>query len=107
MLLAYSASYEFFTDDKECRSTMITYLAPNEAEAMKAAVRFWKGRNENLPDWFNKILCVKIYLQAIGEIEADGTLQTRLGFRLMEWKYDTAGMELEEFVEYMAQKFAR
>lgn len=106
-MLAYSASYEFLTDENECRSTTITYLASDEAEAMKASVRFWKGRNENLPDWFNKILCVKVYPQAIGEIEADGTLQTRLGFRFMEWKYDTAGMELEDFVEYMAQKLAR
>lgn len=80
-----------------CAKMDIEFIAPTPSEAILAALRFWQNRRRQLPEWFDTLLCMKIYVHYVGPIADDGMLQTRKSMHFFEYKYDTAGMPLVEY----------
>lgn len=52
---------------------------------------------QSLPEFYKRLLCVKIYQERFGPISEDGRLFNGTSFPFLEWKIDTAGMPFETF----------
>lgn len=104
----YTADFEFKTEDGVVRSMSIEYTAASPQSAVRDAVRFWHDRSKNLPDWFTKLFCIKVFPRIIGPIDEQGRLTTRVGMRLFEYKCDTAGsLSLDEYIEWRVTAMGR
>lgn len=100
----YSAVFEFLRDDKQVRTTDIDFTATNRSEAIRAAARFWDGRNKALPEHYHRLLCYKVYGKTIAEIGAAGEYRSMNGFNFFEYKVDTAGLPLADYIEYRCRE---
>lgn len=106
-VMCYSASFEFFTEENRVQNCIIDFSADDMPEAIRSAVRWWDGRLKHVNEYFNRALCVKVYPKVIGPIGPGGELNTRNGIFWFEWKYDTAGMSLNDYVEMDIERHTR
>lgn len=104
---AYRAEFEFRRSDRHIHTVYATYSAATCADAVRDAVRFWNGRHNTIPDHFTKILCIKVARYLIGPIAEDGSLTNPGNFDFFEYKCDTAGLPLAEYVEYRCSELER
>ena len=85
----YQAKLSFVDFKKrEEYSTIITFKASSEKDAVDAAYRFAQDRIKVLPDIFPFLGCCKVWRYYIKEIDMRGSLLTCSGFDIHEWKYD-------------------
>jgi len=100
----YEAIYEYRNHDGGVHSTDIIYTADDAKEAVRAAGRFWDGRQRNVPDHFGKVICVKVHPRTLGPIGDDGQLHNGRGLFGYEWKIDTAGMMLADHINAWCER---
>jgi hypothetical protein len=102
----YRADFEFLNDFREVRSSDILYTSDNPDAAIREAVAWWRGRERNLSSHFAKILCIKVTPYEVGPL-INGMLHNPCAFGIFEYKCDTAGLPLDEYVEYRINERAR
>lgn len=103
----YAAYYDFVNADHEGRSIDIKFVAPGPDHAVRAAIRFWEGRQRNMPEHFCSLYSIKVANYLIGPIAEDGSLTNPGNFDFFEYKADTAGLPLAEYVEYRCSQIER
>lgn len=103
----YRAYFWYQSADPGERTIDIFFTAPDPMEAVRSAYRFWVGRNKNMPGHFRKVFCLKVVNYEVGPIAEDGMLTNPGNFDFFEYKYDTAGLPLAEYVEYRCSEFDR
>jgi hypothetical protein len=96
VLSAFTAELEYQDGFNQTRSSSITFTAKDSYDAVASVIRFWIGR-QFMPEFYNKLLCVKIYGDRFGPITKTGQLFNGTSFPFLEWKIDTAGMPFETF----------
>lgn len=106
-LAGYKAYFDYRRNDNHIQHMDITYTALNPSDAVRDALRFYRLREESLPDHFGEILCLKVAFYVIGPIAEDGSLTNPGNWHFFEYKYDTAGLPLAEYVEYRCSEFDR
>lgn len=104
VIRAYAAYY-CFTRRGEIgeiieKSIDVKFMAPGPEHAVRAAVRFWEGRQRNMPEHLGNLYCIKVASYLIGPIAEDGSLTNPGNFDFFEYKRDTAGLPLADYVEY-------
>lgn len=107
VIRAYAAYYDFTNVDREGRNIDIKFVAPSPADAVRAAVRFWEDRHRAMPEHFGKLYSIKVANYLIGPIAEDGSLTNPGNFDFFEYKRDTAGLPLAEYVEYRCSQIER
>ena len=105
----YAAEFEYRERDSfgAVRSMDQQFTAAGPVEAVRAAARFWHGRVQAWPELFGVLLCLKIRMQSIGPIGADGSAGMHNTFPFFEFKIDTAGMPFNDYVEYRSAQLRR
>lgn len=83
----YRASIEYRAPES-VRVMDLDFKARDLPEAARAVKRFYDSRLELLPDFFGRLLCVKIYGFTVDEIDEKGNYLSRLTMCLFEWKCD-------------------
>ncbi len=111
VFLTYKA-YFWFTRRDEIgeiieKSIDVGFTSDGPAEAVRAAVRFWEGRQRNMPAHFVNLYCIKVANYLIGPIAEDGSLTNPGNFDFFEYKRDTAGLPLADYVEYRCSQIER
>lgn len=111
VIRAYAAYYWFTRRDEIGeiieKSIDVKFTSPSPAEAVRAAVRFWVGRHRAMPEHFGNLYRIKVANYLIGPIAEDGSLTNPGNFDFFEYKRDTAGLPLEEYVEYRCREIER
>ncbi len=95
--MLYRAHYEFKSIGHlpgECSSSSIQYESGVSADAILDFRRWWHNRAEACPEYFTKILAVKIYTFAPQRVQEDGYLDSDHALAICEWKYDTPFAEI-------------
>lgn len=88
------------------RSDSINFSALDESDAVAAALRYMQGR-EKIPEFFTELLYFQIHPLTIGTIGPLGEYGTKIGFRLMEWSRDRAGVDKETYCEWKIAEWSR
>lgn len=106
-LSMFTAELEYVTEDFEVKHMLIDYTADSPGEAVKSAHRFWLNRSsdELMSPIFHRLLCLKVGTRQVGEIDDTGNYNTRFVGYFFEYKVDTAGMELDQYIEHRIQKY--
>lgn len=84
----YRADLEYIDPAAGAKSMVIDFQAKSVSDAAEGVMRFFKGREMQIPEFFGRCVCVKIYPRTLGEIDDKGNLLTRMTMHLFEWKID-------------------
>lgn len=98
----YLANIEYMSGDS-AGGTELRFRAPDLPSAARGVMRFYEKRASTIPEFFGRLLCVKIYGFVVGEIDADGNYLSRPTMCLFEWKCD-GGWTYEQRVD-MARRW--
>lgn len=101
----YEAEFEFRTGTSMSHvSTLrVQFTSMTKKASVVDAYRFWNGRNQNVPNFFHELLCMKVYTKRIGPIGNDGSATNGNGMQFFEWKVDFPGT-IQEYMDEFASK---
>ena len=100
MLYHVSASYLYKEDGQTFEQSLsIVYECDTKQEAKVAGIQW--ALNRMVANDFGKPVCIKIHHYEIGRPEANGFIKTGIAgiFDLLEWKYDTSPLSVEQLLE--------
>lgn len=95
----FTASYEYRDGEGQVVGTTINFRDRGPDLAIRSSVRWWNARHEAAPEWFAELLCIKLGFLNIGPIDETGRLSPPYGGTFFEYKCDTAGAPLDDYVE--------
>lgn len=84
-------AYIYYTDTfarAHERCSEIIFQSPSDKHAVDDVKRWFDNRHKNLPEFFARLLCVKLYHFAVPIMRDDGYLDMATGLYFYEWKYD-------------------
>lgn len=85
-MTTYTACIEF---DRNGQTDEMNILFQDDGEkdaVLESVFRFWRLRHANQPDYFRRLLSVKIYTVSPKKIDADGLLEPEVSTFCTEWK---------------------
>lgn len=104
MLFHVSASYLYKEDGQTFeRSLNIVYECDTPKEATVAGIQW--ALNRMAANGFGEPVCIKIHHYEIGRPEPSGYIKTGIAgiFHLLEWKYDTSPLSVEQLLDHHKQ----
>jgi hypothetical protein len=78
----------------------IIFEADSESPKIAAedALRFYRGRQKAMPEYFGALWCLKLYRFRPSKIALDGNIGPSISFPIFEWKHDW-GHSIETHLE--------
>lgn len=89
--MIFEATYEYQSIDTppmRAKGNSVIYKADSLYEAICAFNRWWEKRHQSFPDYFSKLLAVKICRFEPEYISDDGNMPCPRGLTNFEWKCD-------------------